>query len=244
MRPGVAYSPYPSFSVSTPPGHYPYNPAGAYAYAYPSPGTMPYGTPYPPNGMASVGTLPYGTSQPSYHPHLYSYQSFGSPANYYVGMYSALNSPGAAGKEKAKSKTKTPKPTPTIGPKAFEETIAASVASLPPRADLVGASPTDCAKADDSESSGEGSKPAAESSSSKAIPQPKEQSPVSATSPDVLQAVEELTALSNLNPEQLTAVLNARPQLREAVKILLAHQAQVGPGFPSDSTTASSSGNL
>lgn len=166
-------------------------------------------------------------------------------------MYSALNASGAAGKTQAKSKTKTPQPTPARTPsvpvKPIEETIAASVASLPPRAEFASASPIDRTKPDVGESSRESSKAREsqeEPSASNATSQPKEDPTVSATSPDVLQAVEELTALSNLNPEQLTGVLNARPQLREAVKILLAHQAQVAPGLPSDSTTASSSGNL
>lgn len=107
MQPGLPYTTYPSFAASSSHGHFPYSTAGAYAYAYPAPGTVPYGTPYVPNGAAPVGTLPYGASQPTYHPHLYSYQSFGSPANYYVGMYSALNSSGAAGKKQTKKKAST-----------------------------------------------------------------------------------------------------------------------------------------
>lgn len=228
MQPGLPYTTYPSFATSSSHGHFPYSTAGAYAYAYPAPGTVPYGTPYVPSGAGPVGTLPYGASQPTYHPHLYSYQSFGSHANYYVGMYSALNSSGAAGKKQTKKKAST------SAPKAIEETIAASVASLPPRSEF--------ARQDNDESREISSTKELEepSGSIGTTPQPKEEPAVSATSPDVLQAVEELTALSNLDPEQLTQVLNARPQLREAVKILLAHQAQL-PGFPSDSTTASSS---
>ena len=53
------------------------------------------------------------------------------------------------------------------------------------------------------------------------------------SSPEVMEAIEELTALSSLDPEQLTEALNLRPQLREAVKILLAHQTQLNASLSS-----------
>ena len=54
-----------------------------------------------------------------------------------------------------------------------------------------------------------------------------------------MEAIEELTALSSLDPEQLTEALNLRPQLREAVKILLAHQTQLNAGLSSSNTSNS-----
>ena len=192
---------------------YPYGPAiGA-------PFTSSYAT-------TATGTAPYGA-------HMYTY----NPANYYVGMYSALNSGSATDKAAGAHG-----PTAFV-PRSVQQSIAASVVSLPPRAEFINSTPAEMAdkhERDESEArsksaSTEPQEPPASTSKedslslSPGLSPPKEPS----SSPEVMEAIEELTALSSLDPEQLTEALNLRPQLREAVKILLAHQTQLNAGLSS-----------
>ncbi|THH06325.1 hypothetical protein EW145_g4167 [Phellinidium pouzarii] len=214
--PGGSMQPYASLSQpqygTVAPA--PYSVQSHYPYYSPSPGTLPYMPPHIP---------------PTY------------------SMFSVTNA----------------KPRTSPFSQAFQQTLASSVASLPPRTGLLGTatshppqqqlpqagevvmhkwSPPQTATT--ASSNTPSVTPPATAASLKtvaapidtdSVPTQQQEGVASASSnsnsmsPDVLQAVEELQALSALEPSQLQEVLNTRPALREAVKTLLAHQAMQHP---------------
>ncbi|KAH8112522.1 hypothetical protein DFH11DRAFT_499063 [Phellopilus nigrolimitatus] len=239
-QPAQTYAPYVAYSS----GQYPYG-TGTYSYyshppAQPGIGgsTVPY-TPILPQHM--TGAMPY-SGQPPYPYYGYS-ATVGPPPGAYV-------PPGAPPAPAAQRIAPTysmfsvsgAKPRSSPFSQAFQQTLASSVASLPPRTALPDSgspAPTPSeqrrrqlpAQADQVPAFTQPLIPPPAMSSTP-DPTPTQQPPETDTAPvvggalppDVMQAVEELQALSALEPAQLQEVLNARPALREAVKLLLAHQ--------------------
>ncbi|KAI5118500.1 hypothetical protein M0805_004000 [Coniferiporia weirii] len=255
-HPTQPYLPYPYNAAC---GQFQYG-SGTYSYYSHPPiqpvansSTIPYGhissSPY-----GIVGSTPYGTQA------LYPYYSYPSgtatpPLGTYIPSHQQVYAPSTY------STFSLTGAKPHVSPfsQAFQQTLASSVASLPPRVGLPGTTPalssiqssrsgqiapyaqscssTQILSAPPSETSSTSPSPMSngvapvESPGINPLTPQSEASPTtpneggSALSPDVLQAVEELQALSALEPTQLQEVLNARPALREAVKILLAHQA-------------------